>query len=272
MKQISPILFFTILVLNLNAQIVFTNLVPDSTINEFTPTSGYAFDFNEDGKIDVHLALLGNIGTWVMRLIPDDSEDANFVINEGEASGGAKIINYGDNISSATNMYKIGSGWGDLLYGHWDSSGNYGHWTGEQTNKYLGFKFDIGGNYHYAWLYLSTKIHADDDMEFTVQSYAYNTVPNEAIFAGDEGAGINVEGVNEDNVLVYPNPANNLLKLSSLEQNTDLIVNILDVAGKCISITKLVNSSIDISNLNSGIYFLSINTGNKIYNRSFVKR
>ncbi len=187
----SIIIIFSLLfvIINASSQIVFTDVEPDLTITEFG--QGYSIDFDNNDKIDTHLTLLtGGDIVWTMLLIPDENEDANYVVNQGGNDGGAKVLSIGDEISPASDFFIIGDGWGDLLYGYWVDDGEYGYWTDTQTDKYLGFKFDIDGSYHYGWVHLSTIVHATDDMEFTIHSYAYNSVPNEAILAGDQGQGV----------------------------------------------------------------------------------
>ncbi len=55
------------------SQIIYTDVDPDTTVNEFL--QGYGVDFNHDDKIDLHITLLNNVGVWVMHLIPDSNLD-----------------------------------------------------------------------------------------------------------------------------------------------------------------------------------------------------
>jgi len=52
-----------------------------------------------------------------------------------------------------------------------------GNWT-NQSNRYLGVKFEIGANTHYGWVFMS--IDSDND-EITIHSFAYETTPNTGI-------------------------------------------------------------------------------------------
>ena len=251
-------------------QIIFTDVSPDVTVDQFN--QGYQIDFNDDEKIDVHLTLLSNTGVWVMRLIPDDSEDVNFVINTGGANGGATVLNIGDNIFSGSNWYQIGSGWGDLLFGHWDSSGNYGYWTDTQTDKYLGIKFKIGTNYYYGWIFITTIVTANDDMQFTMQSFAYNSVAGEAILAGDEGQGVNIKNISDNNICVSPNPADNFINISN---NNDITkISILNTNSQIVKNISNSNNlqNIDISDLKSGLYLLKIWTKCRIITKKVFKK
>jgi hypothetical protein len=66
-------------------------------------------------------------------------------------------------------------------------------------------------------------------------------------------------GINDriNNVVIYPNPANNILNISSSEIIQK--VEVLDVVGRVI-ISKTLNSSnyiLDVSNLNRNVYFVN---------------
>jgi hypothetical protein len=65
-----------------------------------------------------------------------------------------------------------------------------GPWVGKGKgvrNRYLGLKFVIHGKVHYGWARLSVTLghHRQyDDVSATLTGYAYETVPNKAIIAG----------------------------------------------------------------------------------------
>jgi len=265
------ILIFSFGIITVNSQIVYTDVEPDSTVSEFL--QGYAVDFNNDSKSDVHLVLLDNVGVWVMRLIPDDSEDLVYVINVGGDDGGAAVLNYEDNISSSSNFYKVGSGWGDLLYGHWDDSGDYGYWTETQEDKYLGIKFKVSDDFYYAWIHITTHIYAVDDMDFIMKGFAYNSVPNEQISAGDIGNETNISEVNTNDFSVYPNPASDIINLSGINCQSGCNMDITDISGKLVlRYSNADNNFFNISNLKPGVYFIKIQTGKSVYSNKFIKK
>lgn len=70
---------------------------------------------------------------------------------------------------------------------------------------------------------------------------------------------------NRNDLLIYPNPANELLNLKGFESNKITIVNSF---GQIIKSFKIENNQIDISDLKSGVYF--IKTGN-VYSK-FIKK
>lgn len=76
----------------------------------------------------------------------------------------------------------------------------------------------------------------------------------------------------EFDVHLYPNPANDFIQLeTNADQNFK--VQIMDMLGKRYNALSLTNSSsIDISNLPSGIYFITITTDNSPLVRKFIKK
>lgn len=61
---------------------------------------------------------------------------------------------------------------------------NYGNWAG-QTTKYLGLKFDIGGNTHYGWAGIGVD---PNNANFILRDFAYEDVAGIGITAGAGGA------------------------------------------------------------------------------------
>jgi len=238
------------------SQIVYTDVNPDTTVNEFL--TGYGIDFNHDDKLDVHIVLLDNVGVWVMMLIPDNNTDVTNVVYDGEE---VTILEKEDYISDNSPLYQLGEGWGGLLYGYWENDGAYGNWVDTQEDKYIGINFHVGYTPFYAWINISTIVYANDDMEFTVHAYAYNSVPYEGIEAGDTGQGVAVDEIADSQNGLFPNPATDYFSL----QNTDDIksIRIYDITGKTIKeIYHFQQQQFDISDLIHGLYFVNITTTN----------
>ncbi len=248
------------------SQIIYTDVDPDTTVSVFL--QGYGVDFNQDDKIDLHITLLNNVGVWVMHLIPDSDTDFTYVVYDGEE---ASVLIDSDYISASSDLYRLGDGWGSLLYGYWEDSGEFGNWTGIQEDKYLGIKFEIGDDFHYGWIQLSTIIHDYNDMEFTVKGFAYNTVVDEGIKAGDTGqVGVAKNEINQ--LSVYPNPANNFVSIPSfINQGT---ISISDISGRIVwenDVQSKLNNTIDISMLNTGLCIIHVEVDNRAYTAKFIK-
>ena len=251
---------------NVVSQIIYTDVDPDITVSEFL--QGYGVDFNQDDKIDLHITLLNNVGVWVMHLIPDADADFTYVVYDGEE---ALVLVDGDYISASSDLYQLGSGWGGLLYGYWESSGEYGNWTGVQEDKYLGIKFEIDDDFHYGWIHLSTIIHDYDNMEFTVKGFAFNTIVNEGIASGDMGQ-VGIVKNETSSMSIYPNPAKDIINLPSFIDAG--VISISDISGRIVwqnDAQFLLKKPIDISTLNTGLYIIHIEVENKVYTAKFVK-
>ncbi|WP_339887495.1 T9SS type A sorting domain-containing protein [uncultured Flavobacterium sp.] len=73
---------------------------------------------------------------------------------------------------------------------------------------------------------------------------------------------------NESNITMYPNPAKNQVTIS-LDNTNEIIekISVVDILGKqVIQLNKVneVTKSIDLSSLNTGIYFIEIEKQNKL--------
>lgn len=77
----------------------------------------------------------------------------------------------------------------------------------------------------------------------------------------------NIEPLND--ILIYPNPVNDYLSISSDFEIYKL--EIYNLLGQVILVTLNPNASIDLTNLKSGNYILKLNTNKGIINRTFIK-
>lgn len=59
----------------------------------------------------------------------------------------------------------------------------FGNWV-NVANRYLGVKFKIKGKMHYGWARLSVQVQSNQTIAATLTGYAYETIPNKSIVAG----------------------------------------------------------------------------------------
>ena len=78
------------------------------------------------------------------------------------------------------------------------------------------------------------------------------------IYVLEEGT-TGVEDVTENNISIYPNPANDVLTVEGL----DGIANVLDINGK--QVMNVTNGTVNISDLAKGTYIISQNNTNAIF-------
>ena len=83
---------------------------------------------------------------------------------------------------------------------------------------------------------------------------------------------LNTENQLAQQITIYPNPVGDILTITSQAQIDQY--RIYDVTGSLISEGKLENSpgQIDVSNLNSGMYFIELNSENRSATRKFIKK
>ncbi|MFI5221529.1 MAG: T9SS type A sorting domain-containing protein [Bacteroidia bacterium] len=93
---------------------------------------------------------------------------------------------------------------------------------------------------------------------------------NKTMFTKPVGIAEVISSKNE--ITVYPNPANSVLNISSVQNNISLI-SIYDITGRKVETRTLNNESevsIDISHLNKGIYFMTVETGSSRITKKII--
>ncbi|QRM89960.1 T9SS type A sorting domain-containing protein [Lacinutrix sp. WUR7] len=83
---------------------------------------------------------------------------------------------------------------------------------------------------------------------------------------------LGVENLLAEGVLVYPIPAQNVLHIKSNMQHSEAII--MDLNGRIVQQEKLTNAlqTIDISQLNSGVYILKLSNGNQVITEKIIKK
>ncbi len=74
-----------------------------------------------------------------------------------------------------------------------------------------------------------------------------------------------------DNIIMYPNPIenNNLIYFKGLK-NEETVITIFDVSGKEILNQKVTDEKVEISNVTSGIYFVTIKSDNQLVTKKLI--
>jgi hypothetical protein len=76
--------------------------------------------------------------------------------------------------------------------------------------------------------------------------------------------------ISEKNISVFPNPANDILYINGLSQNTK--VSIFDIFGKMVFSKQITNNQIDLNSFQSGVYSIKMENSKGIVTRKFVKK
>jgi len=106
---------------------------------------------------------------------------------------------------------------------------------------------------------------------FFIAENAHNPTPAE-VASGTNCSTLSVDSLFAKEIIVYPNPTTGILRISDTK-NQEYKVTVFNVIGKIVinSATISNQKSIDISNLERGVYFMNINLGDKNAVKKIVK-
>jgi hypothetical protein len=97
---------------------------------------------------------------------------------------------------------------------------------------------------------------------------------NDIFLAKLEAGAVNVNDLNYDgSILVYPNPASNKITIKVADKNAGSIISIADMEGQQLLQQELTGqtTSIDISNIPKGMYFIKVSGNKDLQIRKFIK-
>jgi hypothetical protein len=161
------------------AKIIYTK-----THQVISPNGIYPLDLNHDGTIDFliqerfqpNTGCGGYSGLWAKEAFG----------NAVEGNGGwASALSKGAPIGPQQGFISSKGSFGEVMVHFWSSpcgGGSQGQWA-NLKNRYLGLKFRIDGKVHYGWARLSVEV-GSGKIVTTLTGYAYETIPNKAICAG----------------------------------------------------------------------------------------
>ncbi|WP_299333075.1 FG-GAP-like repeat-containing protein [uncultured Psychroserpens sp.] len=258
----------------------FTDVTATTGINALTSnsTETVTFDFDNDGNLD--LVSGGNI------LFGNGDMTFNLYTNVFPGSG-----SYGDlNDDGYIDAFNSGS----LFINNAESNNNWIkiHTIGTISNiNGIGARVEVhtnsgvkirdvksGDGFRYM---NSLNTHIGLGSESAINSVVVywpsgvvDTINNPSINSPleiTEGETLSLENSLTDELIIYPNPAKDVINIKSLELNDSAIYTVFDITGKRVLNSKLESSSIDISNLTPGNYILRIISGTKIKSQKFIK-
>jgi len=248
-------LFLTQFNTGLFAQIVYTDIDPDTTLigSTSSPFHYYYMDLNHDSVDDIRFAHFAPSSSWInaeVYCVYGNNQDEMILTS----SGYPLALNQGMNIGSSSGT------WTNTVSGSTNSAlflnanGSGGNWIGV-TNKYIGLRVMIGSNYYYGWARLDVPANA---ASMTIKDYAIQTTPNLAINAGDNGT----VSITEENIpsyfTVYANQKTIFIYNNENEYN-DVNVRVFNMLGDEVHFQNMNQSTeINMSKLNTGIYLVNL--------------
>lgn len=119
------------------------------------------------------------------------------------------------------------------------------------TEGFIGILLQVGADTHYGWVRVQVAV---DNSSTTIKDFAYNTIPGEAIQAGQTTLSVGNFSMNEVKIVT----ADKTIEFYNLPENSTF--RLFDIAGKSVlngSSTKK-ESYIDVSSILKGIYIIEV--------------
>lgn len=132
----------------------------------------------------------------------------------------------------------------------------------------VGFRMQAGNDFYYGWM----RIRVSSIQGVTLLEYHYNNKPNESIIAGSScESSVDVAEIKNDNINIYPNPANESINIELHEELN--MIQIINQLGEIIIKKEYSDGiqNIDISKLPQGIYIINISNQKGTISKKIVK-
>lgn len=262
------------------AQIVYTDVVPDAVVNgnfdavdwhDASAFGSYQIDLDDDGNTDYTLRVRSDLAFGIGYL--DPAGDNQYVNNPANPFG--TPIEKGVEIGASSQEWK-----GLLVY---PNGYNYlgtlstlgktieqggGGWTGK-TDKYLGLKFKIGSQTHYGWARLDAR---DDDRVYTLKDFAYESTPDQPILAGDGQVNVGITKLSSKDMKINTIGKNIYIELAD-KANFAGTVKVFNIAGTEVLSAKIDSRNHEFSvNAVPGIYLVKVSLAGTQYSQKiFIK-
>lgn len=280
-----------------NAQIIYTDVIPDDTIKASnvwgSMAQSFDLDLNNDGVTDFTLAdgmqefhywgyaavvFGGGSFVGIGNIYQTDPSywswqgGAPYKLSSNDSIGPSN--DWVSPVGFASNWYVGIDGLSlSSLFGFnvWQGGEfQFGYWNNGVVDGFVGLRVNINGDYLYGWARLDV---AADAGWMIIKDYAVNLTANSPILAGQclcPPTGVE-QSVNSK-LTIYPNPVSEKLFLSGLDgQWNEADILIYDLSGRKILSQKFSSSqnAMDVSSLSNGIYFLELKNEDNVLVEKF---
>ena len=257
---------------------VFEDVTADSGLSTFNPTGieNVPHDFDNDGNMDV--ASNGNI------LLGNG--DMTFSIAYGVLPGGGC---FGDlNNDGFIDVFQGSIRMNDGNDNNWIKINTVGtdsniNGIGARVELHIGDNIQIrdvrsGEGFRYMSS-LNTHFGVGTETEIdTITIYwpsgIIDVIENPEInttISVVEGSFLSIEDESIENLIIYPNPVSDVLNINTSSALTNRIATVFDLNGRRVLNEKLIENTLNVSKLQSGIYFLRLESNGKSLKRKFIK-
>ena len=255
-----------------NAQIIYTDANPDVTTSQGT----YNLDLNNDGTNDFVITHSSTTTfcppmygpNLSIRVTPLGTNQV-VCISGTSATKMALNATINDTVLTWNNSANL------LMAARVLNNACIGITNGQWINTadgYLGLKLISGSNIYYGWVRLNANGFVTS---FTIKDYAYNSIPNQTILAGQTVATGIIENSFASSINLFPNPATTNLTITLASSSKKVDVSIIDITGKIIyKTTARETQKIDVNteDFKEGIYIMQIQTAGFIVTKRLIVR
>ena len=252
--------FNLLLVGNPSAQIVYTDLNPDSIVAGTiqNPTAQFNLDLDKDGAADFNIRH-NNFSGYIQAEFYTNFGQVGEIMTNGTGAPIALSANDDINSSQPDWVCTAGQSSNSALF----MSTNGANFVGE-GDKFVGLRIKLNGQWHYGWVCIDIPA---DTSQIIIKGYAYELSANTSIDAGQKVTGINdAAGEDRNLVSVYPDPfiVSTTIQIPKvMERVTFSLYNLYGQkirSIKCIAENKII---LDRGNLSPGIYFYKLEAEEK---------
>lgn len=266
-----------------NGDGTFTNVIEQYIVeNANYGIESIAVDFDNDGNLDVFTngsILYGN-GNLTFNLFSGPSAGA---IGDGNNDGYMDVYNgsgnlYTNNASSGNNWIKIVTvGGASNGYSNINGIGarvEINTASGTQIRDVqsgTGFRYMSTLNTHFG-------IGTDTTINYIKITWPSGIIDqvnspniNNTLVINEGGNTLSIEDTLSENLIMYPNPTQDVLNISAIDNLTNAVYTVFDITGRRITTGKLNNTTINVSQLSTGNYILRISAGATIKTQKFIK-
>ncbi|MGV6828749.1 MAG: M4 family metallopeptidase [Flavobacteriales bacterium] len=129
------------------------------------------------------------------------------------------------------------------------------------------FRFRCNADENRNRIYIDQVIITADPVT-AISQYVSTQVNPPYNYKGDYQEDENFDG----DLLIYPNPVASTLNIKMIDTEENLTFRIINLLGQTVMRGQINNQTINVNNLNNGIYFLEINDGDELMIKRFIKK
>ena len=233
-----------------SGQIIWTDINPD----EGGPGYLYSLDINNDTTDDFAIrhfnsSTSGGIGNYnILACGPLNSNNAILGYDAGNFEY-PFALSAGEPISAGAAGSWMNVGFQTMNYN--SCAYTFSDWCANSGDKFLGLRFDLGGNTHYGWAKISVGATAGD---WLIKEYAYNTVADQPILAGQT---LGIEDFSP-NKFAKITCVDRIVTISQLQGDAGFRV--ISITGQVVKegSINLETQDISLETLSSGVYIVEV--------------